>query len=201
MTDISGDQNATNEDAPPPRGLWPAIGAIAIGYFAVVGVGMWFIHDIAEALAPIIGDDPLVQRLAGWSVWAVFLLPVAFVFLRAARHWARGTRTSTAGRWATTVALVLLSAPGFITFGGRGGPDEETQDALRVIGRDFALGVQLGRVGAVIVIFVFLGLVIARGKAISDKTSGTVAFLRTPAYAALGVLSVTLLGAIFLSPG
>lgn len=215
MTDTSGDRQPVHETDQtdqahrtdqPDQGPFPwrvvlAIGAIAVGYLAVVGVGMWFVVDIAEALAPVIGDDPLTQRLAGWSVWAVFLLAVALVFLRTARNWSRGTPISRASRWVTAIVLVLLSAPGFVTLGGRGGTDEETRNALQVIGRDFELGVQLGRFGAVVVVFAFLGLVFARAKAISDKSKGPVAFLRTPAYAALGVLAVTLVAAIVLQPG
>jgi len=202
MTDTSGDRTTPHgadptDQGPFPWRLWLTIGALALGYLVVVGVGAWFLADIAEAVAPVIGDDPLVQRLAGWAVWAVFLLPVALVFGRTARNRARGTATSARGRWATGVGLLVLSVPGVITFGGVGGSDDpEIDSALQVIGPDFAEGVLFGRFATVAVVFVFLGLVVARRNAISDSEGGAVAFLRTPAYAALLALAVSLVLAL-----
>ncbi|MDP9821571.1 hypothetical protein [Nocardioides massiliensis] len=201
MSHTTGDPSSTaDEDARISGGAIALAVALAVGYLVLVGLGMWFLPDLTAWLAPAIGDGPTAQRLAGWAVWAAFLLPTALVFLRAARHQSRGTRTSTAGRWVTAGVLALLAVPGFVTFGGRGAPDGQTQSALEIIGPDFALGVLLGRLGAVAVVFVFIGLVIARRGAIADRERGTTAFLRTPAYAALAVLAITLVLAFLLEP-
>lgn len=201
MSDTTGDRQTADEDVHLP-GRVIAIGvAIGLGYLVAVGVGMWFLPDIAAAVASLVGEEPLVQRLAGWAVWGVFLLAVALVFLRAARHQREGTRTSTAGRWWTALALAVLAVPGFVTFGGRGGPDAQTSDALDLVGPDFALGVLIGRFGAVAVVFVFLGLLVLRRRAVADSADQTSALLRTPAYAALGVAALTLVASVLLDAG